>query len=713
VEDQTYSLKLGKETLKIQLNNFAALANGSVLVEYGQTVVLISAVMSNYEVDLGYFPLMVDFEEKYYAAGKIRGPRYIKREGKPSDEAILTARMIDRSIRPLFPEELKKEVQVIATCLSWDAKNEPDILGINGASLALCCSNIPWNGPVAAVRVGLVNKNLIINPSYEERENAQLDLVIAAVEKKGEILINMLEGKAEELEEKEFLRVYEFAMPYLKQLLDFQKEIIQKQRIPKEELKKEELSPELKKSFNNKYLRLIEKALYWQGDPATKRQKLEELKESILNAYSEEEEKKKASNLLKYYLNKILHQKILETGFRPDGRKPEEIRPISCKVGLLPRTHGSGLFQRGLTKSLSILTLGAPGDQQLLEGMEIVGKKRFLHHYNFPPFSAGEVKPLRAPSRREIGHGMLAERALMPVIPTFDEFPYTIRVVSEILSSNGSTSMASVCSSSLALMDGGVPIKKPVAGIAMGLISEDEKRFKILTDIQGPEDHHGDMDFKIAGTDKGITAVQMDVKILGITKEIFEKTLFQAKKARGFILQEMKKVIEKPRASLSPYAPRIYTIKINPEKIREVIGPRGKVINEIIEECGVTIDIQPDGLTFITSEKEEGAKKAMTWIKNITREVKPGEVFQGKVKKIFPFGALVEILPGQEGLIHISEIAPYRIKKVEDLLKVGDLIPVKVIEIDTQGRINLSSKDFFAKKKKCQMKNRKKLKKEN
>ena len=427
---------------------------------------------------------------------------------------------------------------------------------------------------------------------------------------------------------------------------------------------------------------------------------MENLKNEILKDYENDEEKKWAVKLMMFYLNNVLHKKILETGIRPDGRKIDEIRPLSTEIDFLPRIHGSGIFQRGLTKSLSILTLGAPGDQQLLEGMEIVGKKRFLHHYNFPPFAPGEVKPLRGPGRREIGHGMLGEKALLPVIPNFDDFPYTIRIVSEIISSNGSTSMAAPCSASLALMAGGVPIKRPVAGIAMGLILGEKGDYKILTDIQGPEDHNGDMDFKVAGTEKGITAMQMDVKITGITKKIFQEVLEKAKKAREIILKEMSKTIPKPREKLSQFAPKIYTIKINPEKIGEVVGPKGKIINEIIGCCEVTIDIEQDGSIYVTSEKEEGAQKALEWITNITRELKVGEVFQGKVVKILDFGAFVEIIPGQDGMIHISEIAPYRINKIDDVLKVGDLVKVKIIEIDKLGRINLSSKEFFEKNKK-------------
>lgn len=698
MKDNKYSLEIGNDKITVNLNNFAALANGSILVEHGETVALITVMMSQRNAYRDFFPLLVEFEEKYYAAGKIRGSRYIKREGRPSDESILTSRTIDRCIRPLFPEEFEKEIQLVATCLSWDGKNDPDIASIIGASLAISCSNIPWNGPISAVRVGFVDNEFVINPNYEQREKAKIDVIFAGTEKNGEILINMVEGKCEETEEKILADACEFAIPYLKKLIDFQKEIIKKNTCEKMEVAKEKIDETFKKEFEKKYLEKIEKSLYEQKPDEIKRLNFEILKNEIEKDYEIDEEKKSAVRLLKYYLNDILHKKIMETGIRPDGRKPDEIRPLVCEIDFLPRIHGSGLFQRGITKSLSILTLGAPGDQQLLEGMEMVGKKRFLHHYNFPPFSSGEIKPMRGPGRREIGHGMLAEKALLPIIPEFEEFPYTIRIVTEIISSNGSTSMASACSSSLALMAGGVPIKRPVAGIAMGLVLGENGDYKILTDIQGPEDHNGDMDFKVAGTENGITALQMDVKISGITKEIFQEALTKAKKAREIILKEMSKAIATPREKLSAFAPKIYTVKINPEKIGEVVGPRGKIINEIIAHCEVTIDIEQDGSIYITSEKEEGAQKALEWIKNITRELKVGEIFQGRVVKILDFGAFVEILPGQDGMIHISEIAPYRIAKVDDVLKVGDMVKVKIVEIDHLGRINLSSKDFFEKK---------------
>ncbi len=699
-----FELKLGGKDLIVEIKNLAEQANGSVLARYGDTEVLSTAVMSRYpKEDQGFFPLTVEYEERYYAAGKIRGPRYIKRESRPSDEAICNARLIDRAIRPLFPNELSLEVQVVITCLSWDGQNDPDALGLTAASLALLISDIPWSGPVSAVRVGKINGEFILNPSYEEREKSQIDLIFAATEKNGEVLINMLEGGFEEVEEEIILKALDFAKPYLKNLIDFQSEISKK--IGKEKLTLDtsvdlELEKEVKGFLENR----LEKALF-KPIKQTRLDELNALKEELIgfikDKYQGAEKISLSQKFFEKEIDKLVHEKALKEEKRPDGRKLDQIRELSCEAGLLPRTHGSGLFCRGQTKALSILTLGAPGDQQILEGMEIVGKKHFMHHYNFPPYSVGEVRPMRGPGRRDIGHGMLAEKALFPLIPSFEQFPYTIRIVSEILSSNGSTSMASISSSSLALMDAGVPIKSPAAGIALGLMMEEGpasakasagKKYKILTDIQGPEDHHGDMDFKVAGTRKGITAIQMDVKIEGVTDKIIKETLSQGKKARLQILDEIEKVLPKSRPELSPWAPRILILQINPEKIREVIGPGGKVINEIIAECGVSIDIEDSGRVFVTAEKEEAAKKAVSWIENITREVKVGEVFQGKVKRILDFGAFVEILPGQEGLVHISQLAPYRVGRVEDVVKVGDIIPVKVISIDEQGRINLSLK---------------------
>ena len=695
-EAEKFKLEIGGREVIAEFQNLAERANGSCFLRYGDTLVLATAVMPEREAKgMGFFPLTVEYEERYYAAGKIRGPRYIKRESRPSDEAICNARLIDRAVRPLFPKNLNREVQIVNTILSWDGQNDPDILGLMASSLALITSNVPWSGPVAAARIGYVDNTLILNPTYEERGKSQMDLILAGVEEGDKLLINMIEGSLEELEEGLVMQALNFASPHLKKLLDFQREISKKITKEKIALPATAADLELEKEVKEFLTDRLETALY-RRDGIEQMEEVDALREELIyfieEKYPGTGKAGCAQGFLENEIDKLVHQKIINEGKRPDNRKLDELRHLDCQAGLLPRTHGSGLFCRGQTRSLSILTLGAPGDQQLLEGMETVGKKRFMHHYNFPPYSVGEVKPMRGPGRRDIGHGMLAEKSLLPLIPSVEEFPYTIRVVSEILSSNGSTSMASVSSSSLALMDAGVPIKRPAAGIALGLISDGRGDYKILTDIQGPEDHHGDMDFKIAGTEKGITAIQMDVKIRGITEKILREVLEQGEKARLEILNEITKVLAKPRPELSPFAPRILTLQINPEKIREVIGPGGRVIHEIMGECQVSIDIEETGKIFITAEKEEAAEKAVAWIKNITREVKIGEIFQGKVKRILDFGAFAEILPGQEGLIHISQLAPFRVNKVEDIVKIGDVVPVKVISIDEQGRINLSLK---------------------
>ena len=694
-----FQIEIGGRKLIAQFNNLAEQASGSVFLQYGDTLVLATCVMSDKEREsLDFFPLTVDYEERYYAAGKILGSRYIRRESRPSDEAITTSRLIDRTIRPLFPENLKRETQIIITCLSWDRENDPDIIGLIAASIAISESEIPWSGPITVVRIGrLKNGEMIINPTYAEREMSDLDLVLAAVSseasaKEEGILINMIEAEAAEVPEEVILKAVDFARPYLEKIINFQNQIIRE--VAKEKIKIEtlpqdlELEKEIKEFLGDR----LEKVLF-----PRKTERVEDisvLKEELIfyieGKYPGMGKGKYVKDFFEKEIERLIHENIILKERRPDGRKLDELREISCQVGLLPRTHGSGLFCRGQTKALSILTLGTPGDVKLLQGMEIIGKKRFMHHYNFPPYSTGEVKPIRGPGRRDIGHGMLVEKALLSLIPSFEDFPYTMRIVSEILSSNGSTSMASVSSSSLALMDAGVPIKEPAAGIALGLMQDKKGNYKILTDIQGPEDHHGDMDFKIAGTKNGITAIQMDVKIEGISEKILREALEQGKKVRNQILEKIKEVLEKPRRELSPFAPRILTIQINPEKIREVIGPGGKVINEIIRECGVSIDVEETGKIFVTAEKEEAAKKAIDWIKNITREAKVGEIFQGKVKKILDFGAFVEILPNQEGLLHISQISPSRVTRIEDFFRVGDIISVKVISIDEQGRINLS-----------------------
>ncbi|MEA3292999.1 MAG: polyribonucleotide nucleotidyltransferase [Patescibacteria group bacterium] len=616
-----FTLKIGEKDLIVEVNDFAEQSNGSVFIRYGETLLLVTAVMSKQEKKgIDFFPLTVAYEERFYAAGKILGSRYLRRESRPSDQAILTSRLIDRAIRPRFPKSFQNEVQVVATCLSWDTENDPDVLGVLGASLALSISDIPWSGPIAALRISKINGSFVFNPSYLQREKNELDIVWAGMEKSasnssGNMFINMIEGEAKETDEKTILEAYEFAELELKKIIDFQNKIIKeigKEKIKLESAQRDEdLEKEIKDFLGNKLEEITSNA--------NSSSKIDEIKDKLVN-FVEEKNPEKTNYAKKFFEEKIeglIHKNIITEEKRPDGRKLDEVREICCEAGLLPRTHGSGFFKRGKTKSLSILTLGSPGDQKLLEGMEITGKKRFMHHYNFPPYCSGEVKPMRGPGRREIGHGMLAEKALVNLIPEFEDFPYTIRIVTEILSSNGSTSMASVTSSSLALMDAGVPIKSPATGIAIGLMTDEKGNYKILTDIQGPEDHYGDMDLKIAGTKNGITAIQMDVKIEGINKEILEQGLNRGKKARTQILEKMKDALPETRNNLSRWAPQIHTIQIKPEKIREIIGPGGKVIHEITEKCDVSIDIQEDGKVFVTAEKEESAQKAITWIKNM------------------------------------------------------------------------------------------------
>ena len=688
----TYTRTIEGKTFSVELNDWAGQANGSVLVRLGDTVVLATAVMSTASREgTDFFPLTVDYEEKYYATGKILGSRFVKRETRPSEEAILAARLIDRSIRPRFDHRMRNEVQVILTILSIDEDHDPDIPALLAASLALSVSDIPWNGPVAAVRVARKNAALIANPTHAERLESDLDAVVSATPER----INMIEAGANEINEKDFADAVSWADQRVKDLIAFQQEIILRHAVKKATVPLIEPAPELRQLLQNEFLTRIEEATY-QSDKETSRAMRTDTLAAWHNAakerFPEAYHKGAADQLFDTAVNDIIHRRIIDRGERPDGRKPDELREIRALIGVIPRVHGSGLFMRGETHVLSSLTLGAPGDEQIVEGMEVRAKRHFLHHYNFPPFSVGEVRPLRGPGRREIGHGALAGKAILPLLPPKTEFPYTIRVVSEALSSNGSTSMASVCGASLALMDGGVPIPKLAAGAAMGLMMRSDGTYRVLTDIQGPEDHHGDMDFKVAGTRDGITAVQMDVKIEGITDTMLRDALSAAYTARLAILERMEAVIKEPRPELSPYAPRIQTLTINPEKIGALIGPGGKVINEIIAKTGVQIDIEDDGHVFITSEKPEGMERAIALIKLITREFKPGELVEGKVTRMFEFGAMVEIAPKQEGLIHISELAPWRVGEVSDIVAIGDVVPVMIIEIDDQGRINLSLK---------------------
>jgi len=690
--ENLFSLEVAGKKLEVEIGKLALQANGSVKVRYGDTVVLATAVMSSKRREgINFLPLMVEYEEKLYAAGRIKGSRFIKREGRPTDEAVITGRLIDRTLRPLFSQAIRSEIQVVITVLCVDEVNDPDVPSMIAASLALAVSNIPWQGPIAAVRVGQVEGEWVLNPSYEEREKSSLDLIVSG----NQDLVNMLEGTAGEVKEETVLEAIKLAQKSIGKLLAFEQEIIKKVGV--EKAKPEEIIPE-KKLIDEarKFLKgKLEKVLYI--DEKEKRdQSLKSLEEDYFKHIQDkfsEESLSEAQIILEQIIDEIVHKNILEKEKRPDGRKLDEVRPITCEVGILPRTHGSALFQRGETQILSVVTLAAPGAEQYLDGMEIVGKKHFFHHYNFPPYSVGETGRMSGPGRREIGHGALAEKAVFSLLPSKEDFPYTIRVVSEVLSSNGSSSMGSTCGTSLALMDSGVPTKEAVAGLAIGLVTDSKGNYKILSDIQGPEDHYGDMDFKAAGTKDGITALQMDVKVDGVTLDILKDAINRAKEGRLFILDKMKEAISKPREELSQFAPRVIVIKIDPEKIRNVIGPGGKVINTIIEKTGVEIDIEDDGFVYITAEKAEAGEKAKSWIEDLTKPIKIGEIFQGKVTKVVDFGAFVEIFPGQEGLVHISELASYRVNKVNDIVNVGDIIPVKVKKVDDRGKIGLSLKD--------------------
>jgi polyribonucleotide nucleotidyltransferase len=687
-----YTAEFAGKTLTAEFSDLADQTNGSVLLRYGDTVVLATAVMSEVERQgIDYFPLVVDYEEKFYAAGQILGSRFIRREGRPSDEAILVSRLIDRAIRPLFNQKMRNEVQVTVLALSIDGENDPDIPALLAASLALGTSNIPWEGPIGAGRIGFPPPagGFVINPAYAERENLTFEAVLASKDEK----INMIEGQGKETPEELAAEAFEKCLEELKAIQKFQEEIISE--IGKEKITFEIKSEpkEMRNLFKKHFEKRTEEALY-SKDKSSRNIAISELKMEWLEAAKNEfgeKEKGTADEIFEQSLKETVHAKIIKEEKRPDGRKIDELRPLFSQVNILPRVHGSALFYRGGTHILSVVTLGAPTDVQLIEGMEIQTKKRFLHHYNFPPFSSGETGRMAGPGRREIGHGALAERALLAVIPEKDDFPYTIRIVSECLASNGSTSMGSVCASSLALMNAGVPIKAPVAGIAMGLMIR-ENDYKILTDIQGPEDHQGDMDCKIAGTKNGVTAIQMDVKIKGVVPKILKEILEQSLKARKQILENMEKTLAEPLKELPPQAPRIIKLTINPEKIREVIGPGGKTINKITEATGAEIDIEQNGTIFITGKNEKDATKAAEIVKEITHEYQVGEILKGIVTRIFDFGAMVEFAPKQEGLVHISELAPFRVDRVTDVVQTGDLIPVKIVSIDDLGRFNLSLK---------------------
>jgi len=701
MKTESFKLKIDDKYLEVEFKNLAERTNSSVFVKFGETCLMATAVMSKKEIEgIDFFPLTVAYEERFYAIGKILGSRFMKREGRPSEQSILTSRLIDRAIRPLFPVDFKREVQIIITCLSWDKESDLASLGLIAASIMLSVSNIPWDGPVAPVRIGMRDGKMIAFPTFAERESGTMDLLLSGLksESKKEILINMIEAGMVEIPEEEILKAVELAKKYHEDILNFQEEITKKIGKEKVVLAEKESDIEIEKEVKELLGDRIENIL---KKDATDDLHLvrDDLAES-LKKHEDGEKTRLGFSIFEKEAERIVHEKVIEKGIRFDGRKSDQIRELSCEVNVIPRVHGTGLFCRGETRVLSFLTLGSPGDQKIFEEMELNGKKRFMHHYNFPPSCVGETGPLRGPGRREIGHGMLGEKALRSMIPAAENFPYTIRVVSEVLCSNGSSSMASTCAACLALMDGGVPIKNPVSGIAMGLMMEmnnqkstEDKKYLVLTDVQGEEDHYGDMDFKAAGTKNGVTALQMDIKVRGITYQIIKDALEQSKKARMQILDKMAEALPEPRKELSPNAPRIYIIKIRPDQIGDVIGTGGKIINEIIDECGVLIDIEETGEVFVTAENEASAQKALEWIKNLTKEVLVGEIYQGKVKRILEFGAFAEILPGQEGMIHISQLANERVNKVTDVLKIGDVVPVKVISIDEQGRINLSLKE--------------------
>lgn len=698
IEPKTFETLWGGKTLKIEVGKYANQAGGSCTVQYGDTVILATATMSTEpKENMGFFPLMVDFEEKLYAAGRIKGSRFIKKEGRPTDEAVLTSRFIDRAIRPLFDGRMRNEIQVIVTTLSFDGENDPDVLGLIGASCALTISDIPWNGPIGCIRVGQIGEEMVINPSYEARGKSLLDLAIAGTKEK----VIMVEAGANEAPEADVLSAFWFGQKHIDEPIKLIKEVQKAVGKKKAEVIKIEKRQEEVEALAIPFITSQIKDLFFDAPQATKSDRTAQkailktrTKEFLLEKGVEKEELKYGTDIVTDILEKEISRAIIEEERRVDGRSLTQIRSLLSQVAVLPRVHGSGHFMRGETQVLTVVTLGAPGDEQTLDGMELVGTRRYFHHYNFPPFSVGEVKPMRGPSRRDIGHGGLAEKALMPMMPDKEAFPYTIRAVSEVFGSNGSSSMGSTCGSTLALMDAGVPIKAAVGGIAMGLATDEKGRWKVITDLQDLEDGKGGMDFKIAGSVQGITAIQMDTKTDGITREIIEQTIAQARVARLEVLENMSAIIAAPRPDLSPYAPRIITLRISPELIGNVIGPSGKTINEIIATTNVqAIDIEDDGLVMITSTDAEGAQKALVMIQQLTREAKVGEIFKGKVVRIMDFGAIVEFLPKKDGMVHVSNMAPWRVEKVSDIVKLGDQVMVKIMELSPDGKISLSMKD--------------------
>ena len=693
---KTYEIQVAGRPFKVEFGKIGMLSDAAIFMSYGDTVILTNANASAKPREgIDFFPLSVDYEERLYSVGKIPGG-FIKREGKPSDQSILHGRAIDRPIRPLFPSGYRNDVQIVCTVVSVEKDNLPEILAINAASTALCLSSIPFTTPVAAVQVGLIDGEFIINPTLEQRAISEMELTVCATSER----VMMIEAGGNEIPEDVMYDAIMFGFDACQDIVKFQEHVMK-------EFGKEKIVPELhtineevEAAVRDFAFDMINEAMHIT-DKDKRNEAVDLAKEKIAEEFNEkyEDNLEDIAEAVYNLQKKVVRNMLLKEHIRPDGRAFDEVREIGCDVNILPRTHGTGLFTRGLTQVMTVATLGGVGEAQTLDGIGEVESKRYMHHYNFPAYSVGETRPVRGPGRREIGHGALAERALEPLIPSEDEFPYTIRLVSEVLSSNGSTSQASVCGSTLALLDAGVPIKRPAAGIAMGLItSEDLTEEEVLTDIQGIEDFFGDMDFKVAGTVKGITSIQVDTKIAGLSKTIIRKAIDDARKARLMIIDKINECIPGPREEVSEFAPKTSTLQINPEKIRDVIGTGGKVINKIIADTGVKIDIKEDGLVFVSSEDSKGVKEALRIIEGLTKEVKVGEIYLGKVTKIAAFGAFVEVLPNKEGLVHISKLAIERVNKVEDVVSVGDEILVKVTEIDAQGRINLSRKDVFTRR---------------
>lgn len=691
------SISFDGRDIKLRVGLLAPQAGGAVLVQSGETAVLVTATRAAGREGIDFLPLLVDYEERLYAAGRIPGG-FLRREGRPPERATLISRLIDRPLRPLFPHWLRDDIQIVATTLAMDEQVPPDVLAATGASVAVLLAKIPFNGPMAAVRVGLVGDDFVINPTYREVENGDLDLVVAG-SPDGVI---MVEAGANQLPESDMIDAIDFGYEVVQDLIQAQLDLIKELGIELVKEPEPETDPTLATFIEGKTMVAIQEVLkQFELSKPDRDTKLDAIKEELAATIADLEEDnpvklavtengKALGNTYKAVTKKLMRQQIVRDGVRVDGRKLDQVRPIYCRVGLLPpRVHGTGLFQRGLTQVMSVVTLGTPGDAQMMDDLHPEEEKRYLHHYNFPPYSVGETRPMRSPGRREIGHGALAERALVPVLPPQEEFPYVIRVVSEVLSSNGSTSMGSVCGSTLSLMDAGVPITKPVSGAAMGLIKEGDE-VRILTDIQGIEDFLGDMDFKVAGTDSGITALQMDMKITGLPVQVIADAIHQAKPARLHILEKMLATIDQPRTELSPYAPRLLSFKIDPEMIGMVIGPGGKKIKAITEQTGAKVDIDDDGTVTVSSIEGEKAKQAKALIESIVFKPQAGDVFVGTVTRVIPIGAFVEFMPGQEGMIHISQLADYRVGKVEDEVNVGDEVIVKVREIDGRGRINLT-----------------------